>query len=114
MTPQIIGTKKSGGFRRCQRYCRERGLEFQHRDPIRKPLSSGELDRLIPSLGSYDALIDEDSQAYAKRGLAYMEYDPAEELNETPELLRMPIVRTDLGIAVDPDEAELDRLFGRG
>lgn len=113
MTPQLIGTKKSSGFRRCERYCRDRRIDYQHRDPIAKPLSSGELELIARAVGGYQALIDENSGAYATRGLAYMDFDPREELTETPELLRLPIVRTDRGLAIDPDDRELDRLFGR-
>lgn len=113
MTPQLIGTKKTTGFRRCERYCRERRIEFQHRDPIAKPLSQGELERIAGAVGGYGFLIDEDSTEYTRRGLAYMDYDAREELTETPGLLHLPIVRTDRGIAIDPDDRELDRLFGR-
>jgi len=113
MTPQLIGTKKSKGFRRCERYCRERRIEYQHRDPVAKPLSAGELDRIAEASGGYATLIDKNSATYSERGLSYMEYDAREELTETPSLLRQPIVRTDRGVAIDPDEHELDRLFGR-
>lgn len=113
MTPQIIGTKKSGGFRRCERYCRERSLAYQSRDPIATPLGAGELSRIAEAVGGFARMIDENGSAFEKRGLAYMEYDPAEELTAYPELLRLPIVRTDHGVSIDPDERQLDALFGR-
>ncbi len=111
MTPQIIGIKKSSATRRCERYCRERSIEFYLRDPTAKPLSPNELARIASAIGGYESLIDEESRFYAKRGLAYMEFDAAEELLANPELMRGPVVRTDRGIAIDPDTPELNRLF---
>jgi len=117
MTPQIIGTKKSREFRSCERYCRERGIAFQHRDPLEKPLSDGELESIMSGgIGgdiTPEDLIDSDSRAFRNKGLAYMDYDPIEELREEPALLRQPIVRTDKGAAVQPDSTVLAKLFGR-
>jgi hypothetical protein len=42
-----------------------------------------------------------------------MDFDAREELLEDPGLLRMPIVRGDGGVAVEPEEAELKRVVGR-
>ena len=114
MIPQIIGTKRSNGFRRCERYCRERRIEYQSRDPIGTPLCENELEKIASSVGGAEQLIDEESPRFSKLGLAYMEYDTMEELMEHPELLKTPIVRTDVGVAINPDPSELDRLFVRG
>ncbi|MDA3948054.1 MAG: glutaredoxin [Spirochaeta sp.] len=113
MTPQIIGSKKSRGFRACERYCRERQLSYQHRDPIEKPLSPGELEAILRFVREPADLIDTTAKAYTAKGLAWMDYDPVEEIQENPALLRTPIVRSDAGIAVDPDVATLDHLFER-
>ncbi len=113
MTPQIIGTKKSPKFRACERYCRERGIAFQHRDPLDKPLSEGELDAIVSGGIAPEELIDTECQQFHRKGLAYMEYDPLEEIREHPGLLRQPIVRTDRGVALEPDSARLDHLLGR-
>ncbi|MFW5694405.1 MAG: arsenate reductase family protein [Alkalispirochaeta sp.] len=113
MTPQLIGTKKAKAFRACERYCTERRIDVQTRDPREKPLGRRELEAIAAAIGTADALIDTDSAAYQRRGLAWMEYDPLEELMEHPELLRQPIVRTDQGVEIDPDRAALDRLFAR-
>ena len=51
------------------------------------------------------ALIDQSGKAYQGRGLGYMEYDPVDELSESPALLRTPIVRTGRIIVVGEDEA---------
>jgi arsenate reductase-like glutaredoxin family protein len=113
MIPQLIGTKKTQAFRACERYCKERRLEFQTRDPQEKPLGRRELEAIATAVGDMEALIDTESSAYRKRGLAWMEYDPLEELMEHPELLRLPVVRTDLGVEIAPDRAALERLFPR-
>ena len=111
MTTQIIGTKKSSDYRRCIRFCRERQISFQERDHREKPLSPTELEKVARDCGGYAALIDEESAVYRKRGLAWMEYDPREELLEDPTLLRVPIVRSDRGAAVVPDETMLRELL---
>ena len=114
MTPQLIGNRKSKGFRACERYCKERRLELQTRDPKEKPLGPREIETLVQGMGDPELLVDTESKAYRQRGLQWMDFDPVEELMEHPELLRQPVVRTDVGVAVDPDTATLDRLFQRG
>ncbi|POR01154.1 glutaredoxin [Alkalispirochaeta sphaeroplastigenens] len=111
MVPQIIGTKKSAGFRRCVRFCKERGIAFQERDIRANPLKPGELDTIAAGCGGMNALVDTESKLYGQRGLAWMDFDPREELLETPELLRQPLVRSDKGVALDPGEKELGNLL---
>lgn len=111
MTPQLIGNKKSRSFRAVVRFCKERSISFQARDPLEKPLSPGELDAVAQACGGFEALMDREGSAFKKRGLAWMEYDAREELLERPELLRTPILRSDEGVAVDPDGAALERLL---
>ncbi len=111
MTPQLIGTKKSKETRRIERYLKERGIDFQFVDLTQRGLSVGELETVAAAVGGFDELIDPESRSYRKRGMAYMEYDPREELLEDPSLLRMPIVRTDRGAAVNPDDAGLAELL---
>lgn len=113
MTPQIIGNARSKGTRACERYCKERGLEYQLRDPGDKALGRRELEVIARGVGGAEALLDTEGAAYQKRGLAYMEFDALEELEANPALLKLPIVRSDLGVEIDPDVAALDRLFGR-
>lgn len=111
MTPQLIGTKKSNETRRIERYLKERGIDFQFVDLTQRGLSVGELETVATAVGGFDELIDPESRSYRKRGMAYMEYDSREELLEDPSLLRMPIVRTDRGAAVNPDGAALAELL---
>jgi arsenate reductase-like glutaredoxin family protein len=42
--------------------------------------------------------------------MAWMDYDLMDELLEHPELLRLPIVRGDKGVAIRPDIAALSSL----
>ena len=111
MIPQIIGTKKSTSYRACLRYCKERDISFQERDLREKPFSPVELDRVAAACGGHEELIDTTGKAFQARGLAWMEYDTRTELLEHPELLRHPIVRTDNGVVIAPDNATLDALF---
>ncbi len=112
MTPQIIGTKKSAGFRSCVRFCQERGISFQTRDPFDAPLADGELESILLSGGVRpDDLIDKEGKTYSKRGMAWMEYDPIEEIRADPALLRQPIIRTDRGTVIEPDQSDLERLL---
>ncbi|TVR68429.1 MAG: glutaredoxin [Spirochaetaceae bacterium] len=111
MIPQIIGTKKSAAYRACLRYCRERGIAVQERNPDEKPLSPGELDRLAALCGGYEELLDREGSSFRKRGLAWMDFDPREEILQDPSLLRRPIVRTDRGAAVEPEGKRLEELL---
>ncbi len=111
MVPEIICDKRTNAVRTVERFCSERGIRFAVREVRKRPLSAGELERFAAAVGGADRLIDRDGAAYKKRGLDYMDYDPIEEIAETPSLARLPIVRTDRGTAIAPDRAELERLF---
>ena len=114
MIPQLIGTKKSKGFRAVERFCKERRLTVQTRDPDDKPLTRRELETIAAGVGGAEALVDTESKRFKERGLAWMDYDPLEEIVEDPALLRRPILRTDRGVAVDPDSATLASLLEQG
>lgn len=111
MTPQLIGKKKSQATKKVERFFKERRIQFQFLDVDTRALSERELESIANGVGSYEALLDETSPTYKKRGMAYMEFDPREELLERPELLKVPIVRCDSGVAVQPDDATLKELF---
>lgn len=110
MTIQLIGTKKSKATQKVERYLKERRIEFQFVDIAERALSPGELDKIAQAGGGHEALVDTESKAYSKRGMQYMDFDSREELLEDPGLLRLPIVRSDAGIAIQPDEEELKKL----
>jgi arsenate reductase len=100
---QIIGTRKSSDTRKAIRYFKERGVEPHIVDLSERPLARGELENIARSLGA-EELIDRESKAFERRGLAYVVYDPLEELLRTPLLLRMPVVRRGREATVGPAE----------
>lgn len=90
---QIIGTKKCKDTMKAIRFCKERGIDHQFVDLTQRALSRGELESIAAHLGA-DNLLDPESKEYKKRGLAHMVFDPLEELEEHPELLKTPVIRT--------------------
>ncbi len=112
MTIQLIGRKKCRHTQKAQRYLKERGVSFQFLDLAERTLSPGELDRIAAAAGGYEQLIDTESKSYADRGMQYMEFDAQEELSEDPGLLRVPIIRGDRGVAVQPSPDEMKRVVG--
>ena len=91
-TIQIIGTRKCQNTRKAERFFRERGLKPHFVDLNERSLSEGELRNIRRNLDP-QTLLDSESQAYAKAGLAYMVYDPLEEALKNPALLKTPIIR---------------------
>jgi arsenate reductase-like glutaredoxin family protein len=89
---QVIGTRDSAETRKAERFFKERRVPFAFVDLKERPLSPGELESIARAVGA-DALLDPDSKAFQRAGLAYRIYDPLEEALKNPLLLRMPIVR---------------------
>ncbi|MFW5995041.1 MAG: arsenate reductase family protein [Spirochaetia bacterium] len=112
MTVQLFGTKKSQATKKVERFLKERGIAFQFVDINRKAPSGKELDSLAQAAGGHEALIDTSSKRYLKRGMQYMTFDAREELLDDPTLMRVPAVRCDAGVAIEPDEARLRGLLG--
>lgn len=75
-------------------------------------MSPGEIKAVARALGGFDALLDRESAAFAARGLAWMEFDPEEELAEHPELMKTPVVRAGASAAVGDDPAGWSRIAG--
>lgn len=90
---QIIGTKKCKETMKALRFFKERGMNHQFVDLAQRSLSRGELEHIAGHLGA-DNLVDRDSREFKKRGMEYMVYDPLEELEENPGLLKTPVIRT--------------------
>ena len=103
MTTQIFGTNKCRVTQKAVRFFKERGADYQFIDINTKAPSPGELDDMISRAGA-DTLLDTESKTYKKRGMAYMEFDPAEEIAEHPELLKTPAVRNRQSLCVGADE----------
>jgi arsenate reductase (glutaredoxin) len=92
MALQIFGTRKSSETRKAERFFKERGVSYQFVDLAEKGISRGEL-RAVSSAVGRNALIDTNGPLFQKKGLAYIEYDPEEEVLKAPLLLRTPIIR---------------------
>jgi arsenate reductase-like glutaredoxin family protein len=102
----VYGTPKCRETQKALRFFKERRVQVQFRDLTEKPLSEGELKNI--SAGKEPAsLLDESSSAYAKRGLKYMDFDPAEEILADNALLLTPIIRVDGKSYARPDLAAL-------
>lgn len=89
---QVFGTRKCPVTRKAERFFRDRAIDYQFIDLAEKGPSAGELAAIAAAVGR-DALIDLEGLRAKKRGLAYMEFDPEEEILADPLLLRTPVVR---------------------
>ena len=99
MNIQIIGTKKSNNTKKAIRFFKERNIKFHFMDLNEREISAGELSNIMNRIPP-DDLIDTESTAYKKRGFAYMEYDPVEEILEDNNLMRTPVVRNGKEVTV--------------
>ena len=95
MNIQIFGTKKSSESRKAERFFKERGIRFQYIDLKEKGLSKGEFQSVLKSVGSIDAMIDENCKD--RDLLALIRYtaeeDKAQKVFENQIVLRQPVVR---------------------
>lgn len=89
---QILTRKKCQDSKKAERFFKERRIEIQVRSLEEKPLSEGEWKNVLAHF-SPEELIDEDSPAYKKKKMSYMDYDALEEMKEEPGLIRTPVVR---------------------
>ena len=99
MNIQIIGTKKSNNTKKAIRFFQERNIKFHFMDLNERKISEGELSNILARI-SVDDLLDTESQSYKKRGFAYMEFDPVEEILEDNNLMRTPVVRNGKEVTV--------------
>ena len=100
---QIYGRKKSKETRKAERFFSDRRIPYQSVDLDVKAPGRRELELFAEVLGA-ENLIDTQSKRYRERGLAYMEYDPLEEIADDPSLLRAPIVREGREVGMGADE----------
>jgi arsenate reductase (glutaredoxin) len=104
MALQIFGTRKCSITRKAERFFKERGVLYQFVDLAEKGISPGELRAVSRAVGR-DSLIDTEGALFRAKGLAYIDYDPEEEVLKDPLLLRTPIVRHSArsSIGFDPE-----------
>jgi len=101
---QIYGTKKCKLTKKAERFFSDRGLKYHFVDLTEHTLSKGELDNIRRGIAQTESLINTESPDFKKRGLAYMDYDEAEEILANPLLLRTPIVREGAKIIIGDNE----------
>ncbi|MCL1817606.1 MAG: glutaredoxin [Spirochaetaceae bacterium] len=107
---QIYGTRKCALTRKAERFFRDRGIAYHFVDIAKHPPSRGELENIRKGLPAGESLINTASPAFVKRGLAYMDFDEAEELLADPLLLRTPLVREGSRVIAGGDEAAWETL----
>jgi arsenate reductase-like glutaredoxin family protein len=101
---QIYGTRKCVATKKAERFFRDRGIAYHFADLAERGLSRGELENIRGALAAGESLVDTQSPAYKKRGMAYMDYDETEEILADPLLLRTPIVREGRRVIIGDDE----------
>ncbi|MCL2374379.1 MAG: glutaredoxin [Treponema sp.] len=102
---QIYGTRKCKSTKKAERFFRDRGIPYHFVDLAEHRLSQGELDNIRRGIPAAQSLVDAESAAYKKRGMAYMEFDEMEEILAEPLLLRTPLVREASRVIAGDDEA---------
>ena len=108
---QIYGTRKCKLTKKAERFFRDRGVRYHFVDLTEHRLSQGELDNIRRGIPLAESLMDSESAAFKKRGMAYMEYDEAEEILADPLLLRTPIVREGNRVIVGDNESAWKELL---
>lgn len=106
MTVQIFGLKNSPATRAAERFFKERRAAIQFVDLKQKPMALGEIQRFIQRFG-LAALLDSVGKAYIDEGLKYLKLSDAEilgRIEKTPQLLRLPLVRSGQGLSAGHDE----------
>jgi len=102
---QIYGTRKCKTTKKAERFFRDRGIRYHLVDLTEHRLSQGELDNIRRGVPAAESLMDTESPAFKKRGMAYMVYDEAEEIFADPLLLRTPLVREGPRVIAGDNEA---------
>lgn len=101
----MFGLKKSAATRAAERFFKERRVRVQFVDLAQRPIAKGELARFVQKFG-LNALLDMESKAYERSNLAYLrtsEEGIIARIMETPELLRLPLVRGGKVLTVGED-----------
>jgi len=89
---QIFGRKKCRETKKAEMYFKERRQNYSLVDLDIKPLSPGEMQNIVRSLGSVDALINTEADYYKKK-LQFLVFNAEDEIVEHPEIVKTPIIR---------------------
>ena len=94
MNIQIFGTKKCFDTKKAERFFKERKIQFQFIDLNEKPMSKGELNSVLRSVGIND-LINNKSKDYTKLSFNNIRSAEikAELLLKNQKVMNTPIVR---------------------
>ena len=98
----LYSRKKSQESKKAQRFFKERNLKIQEFDLNERELGRRELDKFIQAVTSKNDLIDKNNKSYKKK-LAYLDFDPIEEILNDQSLLKAPIIRVDQKIFIGFD-----------
>ncbi|QFP77641.1 ArsC/Spx/MgsR family protein [Deinococcus sp. AJ005] len=104
---QVFGTRKSKETRAAERFFKERQVKIHFVDLTQRPIAKGELTRFVQKFG-LNELLDLEGKAYERSNLAYLrttEDGVIAKVIETPELLRLPLVRGGKILSVGEDLA---------
>ena len=110
---QMFGTKKNAATRAAERFFKERRVKIHFVDLSAKPIARGELTRFVQKFG-LNALLDLEGKAYERSNLAYLrttEEGIITRITETPELLRLPLVRGGKVLTVGEDSEGWARML---
>ncbi|WP_412027182.1 ArsC/Spx/MgsR family protein [Deinococcus yunweiensis] len=102
---QVFGTRKSKETRAAERFFKERKIKIHFVDLNERPIARGELTRFVQKFG-LNALLDLEGKAYERSNLAYLrttEDGIIAKVIETPELLKLPLVRGGKVLTVGED-----------
>ncbi len=107
VTVQIFGLKNSSVTRAAERFFKERRTVIQLVDLKLKPMALGEIKRFIQRFG-LAGLLDSEGKTYIDGGLKYLKLSDAElleRIERTPQLLRLPLVRSGQRLSIGHDES---------
>ena len=106
MEAQIFGTRKSVGTRNALRFFSERRIKTHFVDLRVRAASRGELRRFVQRFG-IDAIVEREGRAARDLGLHVAQFSEEgwlRKLEENPQLLRLPLVRSGKRLSVGIDE----------
>ncbi len=106
VTVQIFGLKNSQTTRAAERFFKERRAAIQFVDLKLKPLAPGEIKRFIQRFG-LAGLLDSEGKPYVDEGLKYLKLSEGEllgRIERSPQLLRLPLVRSGQRLSAGHDE----------
>jgi len=106
MAVQIFGLKNSQATRAAERFFKERRVVFQFVDLKRKAMAPAEIKRFMDRFG-LAGLLDTVGKVYNDADLKYLRLTDADllkRIEQEPELLRLPLVRSGNRVSIGADE----------